>query len=160
DPENWVVKIAGGAGGAHIRRASRQARTSGDYFQRFVSGHSVSALFIADGRGARVIGFSRQWTSPAPEAPYRYGGAVRLRRIGRQGAEMIGGWLSGLAARAGLIGLCSADFIRNQDGYQLVEINPRPGATLDIFDSTEAPLIKAHLCASRGEPYKLPRFAD
>jgi predicted ATP-grasp superfamily ATP-dependent carboligase len=73
---------------------------------------------------------------------------------------MIGGWLSGLAARAGLVGLCSADFIRNANGYQLVEINPRPGATLDIFDSPEAPLMKAHLSASRGEPYLLPRFGD
>jgi predicted ATP-grasp superfamily ATP-dependent carboligase len=160
DPENWVVKIAGAAGGTHIRRANGRAPAPGDYFQRFVSGRSISALFIGDGRSARVIGFSRQWTSPSPEAPYRYGGAVRLRRIGGQIAEMIGGWLSGLAARAGLVGLCSADFIRNAGGYQLVEINPRPGATLDIFDSIDAPLIKAHLSASRGEAYRLPSFAD
>ncbi|MDW6026412.1 ATP-grasp domain-containing protein [Mesorhizobium sp. BAC0120] len=160
DPENWVVKASGGAGGTHIRRANGHAPASGHYFQRFVSGSSISALFIGDGRSARVVGFSRQWTSPAPEAPYRYGGAVRLKRIGRRDAELIGGWLSGLAERAGLVGLCSADFIRNADRYQLVEINPRPGATLDIFDSTEAPLIEAHLNASRGEPYQLPRFAD
>lgn len=160
DPENWVVKTAGGAGGSHVRRANGDARASGRYFQRFVSGQSVSALFIGDGRGARVVGFSRQWTSPAPGTPYRYGGAVRLRRVDQQDATAIGGWLDGLAARAGLVGLCSADFIRNRDGYHLVEINPRPGATLDIFDSFEAPLIEAHLRAARGEAYAIPRFAD
>ena len=73
---------------------------------------------------------------------------------------MIGGWLASLSRRAGLVGLCSADFIRNAEGYQLVEINPRPGATLDIFDSGEAPLMEAHLRAARDAAYIVPRFAD
>ncbi|RUT92049.1 hypothetical protein EOD12_35280, partial [Mesorhizobium sp. M7A.T.Ca.TU.009.02.1.1] len=47
--------------------------------------------------------------------------------------------------RAGLVGLCSADLIRGPDGYKFIEINPRPGATLDIFDDVDAPLIEAHL---------------
>ena len=180
DPHNWVVKTAGAAGGTHVRRVDgtesptlRQAapqakrREGGGletsparYFQRFVSGESVSALFIGDGRGPRIVGFSRQWTSPSPGVPYRYGGAVRLRRIDGEDAAAIGGWLDGLTRRAGLVGLCSADFIRNAGGYQLVEINPRPGATLDIFDSIEAPLMEAHLRAARGEDYAVPRFAD
>ncbi len=160
DPENWVMKTAGGAGGSHVRRASGDVEMTGRYFQRFVSGQSVSALFVGDGKGARVVGFSRQWTSPVRGAPYRYGGAVRLRRIDRQDSAAIGGWLDGLARRADLVGLCSADFIRNEDGYHLVEINPRPGATLDIFDGTEAPLMEAHLRAANGEVYAVPRFAD
>ncbi len=160
DPENWVVKTIGGAGGAHIARADGAVIAPGRYFQRFVKGESISALFIGDGKGARIIGFSRQWTSPAPAAPYRYGGAVRLRRFDREQATMIDGWLSGLAQRVGLVGLCSADFIRSPDGYRLMEINPRPGATLDIFDDMDAPLMKAHLDAASGRPYRLPRFAD
>lgn len=160
DPENWVVKTAGGAGGAHVTRVNGDAEAPGRYFQRFVPGQSVSALFVADRRQASVVGLSRQWTSPTPDAPYRYGGAVRMRRIDRRDAVKIGGWLSRLTQRTGLAGLCSADFIRNGDGYHLVEINPRPGATLDIFDSAEAPLIEAHVGASRGEAFRVPRFVD
>ena len=160
DPENWVAKAVGGAGGSHIARANGGSPAAGHYFQRFVSGRSVSALFIGDGNSARIVGFSRQWLSPAPTAPYRYGGAVRLRRFDRGHAARMGRWLSGLTLRAGLVGLCSADFIRDANGYQLIEINPRPGATLDIFDSSDAPLMKAHLRAVRGEPYRLPRFPD
>ncbi len=160
DPENWIVKTAGAAGGAHIRSANGEDPTEGRYFQRFLHGQSISALFVSDGRGARIVGFSRQWTSPVPAAPYRYGGAVRLRRFDRQDAVMIAGFLSALAARTGLTGLCSADFIRNRDGYHLIEINPRPGATLDIFDSFEVPLMEAHLRATRGENYRLPNFTD
>jgi predicted ATP-grasp superfamily ATP-dependent carboligase len=160
DPENWVVKTAGAAGGAHIARANGAASAPGRYFQRFVKGYPVSALFIGDGQGARVVGFSRQWASPAPAAPYRYGGAVRLRRFDREQAAKISDWLSSLARRAGLVGLCSADFIRSPDGFQLMEINPRPGATLDIFDDMAAPLMKTHLDAASGRSYRLPRFAD
>nr|WP_292838099.1 ATP-grasp domain-containing protein [Mesorhizobium sp.] len=160
DWQNWVVKTAGGAGGSHVRRAGVEEPAAGRYFQRFVAGRSVSALFVADRRAARIVGFSRQWASPVPASPYRYGGAVRLRRFDRDHAATIGGWLSCLVRRAGLCGLCSADLIRTAEGYTLLEINPRPGATLDIFDAAEAPLIEAHLRAAAGEPYRLPRFSD
>jgi predicted ATP-grasp superfamily ATP-dependent carboligase len=160
DPENWVVKTAGGAGGTHIEGANGKHASTNRYFQHFAPGRSVSALFVGDGRKAQIIGFSRQWTSPTPDAPYRYGGAVRLKRFERSQTEIIGGWLSGLTQCAGLVGLCSADFICGADGYVLLEINPRPGATLDIFDCADAPLIQAHLDAAAGRPCRLPRYAD
>lgn len=178
DPENWLVKTAGAAGGAHIRQANRTdpepagqteiasapadgGKTDGShYYQRLLHGESISALFVADGRGARVVGYSRQWTSPTPSQPYRYGGAARLRRFGRRDAASIGAWLSGLTGRTGLRGLCSADLIKAGGSYHLIEINPRPGATLDIFDGFDAPLMEAHLRASRGEHFRLPVFAD
>jgi len=160
DPDDWVAKTAGAAGGVHVRPAAGETPAPDRYFQRLVRGSSVSALFIGDGSDARIVGFSRQWTSPAPGAPFRYGGATRLRRFSRDAAARIGGWLSALVRRTGLLGLCSADFVGRAGDWQLVEINPRPGATLDIFDSADAPLMEAHLRASRGEAYELPRFGD
>lgn len=162
DPRNWVAKTVGAAGGQHVKQADATGPcTAGRYFQRFIPGKSISALFVADGKHAQIVGFSRQWTSPAPTAPYRYGGAVRIRRFDRRETTMIEGWLSSLADRAGLLGLCSADFIRSEDGFWLVEVNPRPGATLDIFDSPKARLMDLHLNATRGNAwYRLPRFTD
>ena len=161
DPQNWIAKTIGAAGGHHVKRADCAVLPiAGRYFQRFICGESISAFFIGDGKRAKIVGFSRQWTSPTPTAPYRYGGAARLRRFDRREAAMIEGWLSGLAVRTELLGLCSADFIRTWKEYWLVDVNPRPGATLDIFDSPAAPLMEAHLRAARGETYRLPRFAD
>ncbi|MCO5064502.1 MAG: ATP-grasp domain-containing protein [Rhizobiaceae bacterium] len=157
DPENWLAKRAGGAGGTHVRDAAGSDPHDSYYYQQRLSGTPVSALFVADGRRAHVVGYSRQWQSPAPGAPYRYGGAVRLARFPRRDAKMIGAWLDGLVERSGLLGLCSADFLRANGRYTLLEINPRPGATLDLFDSGEAPLFEAHVNASRGEPFSLPR---
>ncbi len=161
DPRGWLCKAVGGAGGVHVAEAADDAAAGpGRYFQRRVDGRSLSALFLADGQGAQLVGLSRQWTAPAEAVRYRYGGAVRLRRFDPRRTAAIAGWLSALAGRAGLVGLGSADFIDGPDGLQLVEINPRPGATLDIFDSEEAPLLAAHLAAAAGRPVSLPRFAD
>lgn len=150
DPEDWIVKKAGAAGGSHVQHARSAVMANGTYFQRFVHGRSVSALFVGDGKRASIIGFSRQWASPTPQSPYRYGGAVRLRRFDRKKAAQIEEWLSALTARIGLMGLCSGDFIQAKDGFHLVEINPRPGATLDLYDNPEAPLIDAHLDPAAG----------
>ena len=44
-----------------------------------------------------------------------------------------------------LKGLGSADFLVNGADFYLLEINPRPGATLDIFDSEAETLLRIHL---------------
>src|SRR5207249_12211457 len=76
-PAGWLVKHPGGAGGAHVRRAARRRVRADAYFQRFEEGRSLSALFLADGRRASVIGFNEQWTaSVRRDLPFLYGGAV------------------------------------------------------------------------------------
>ncbi len=159
DRRGWLTKIPGGAGGSHVRPAtSFGSSPPGSYFQRHVPGVGLSALFLA-GRGrARVVGYSRQWPSPTATSPFRYGGAVRLPRLPREKAEKISQWLSDLVARTGLVGLCSADFIDGPEGTFLLEINPRPGATLDIFDGEDMPLLTQHLRAVRGENTDIPRY--
>ena len=54
-----------------------------------------------------------------------------------------------LSEATGLRGLCSADFLVGADGFHLLEINPRPGATLDLF--AQPGLFTAHLSGCRGE---------
>ncbi|PRD41508.1 hypothetical protein C5748_21580 [Phyllobacterium phragmitis] len=159
DLEGWLMKLAGGAGGSHVAHPGGGAEKPDHYFQRFVEGRNISALFIADGKEARLIGFSRQWSAPSQNSPYRYGGAVRLLRYSKRKQHRIGEWLTALTARTGLVGLCAADFIDGPAGLWLIEINPRPGATLDIFDSEETPLLRQHLNAIRGAVVKRPAYA-
>ena len=160
-PENqqeWLTKLAGGAGGSHVKPANGGASGQEYYFQRFIPGKNLSALFLADRHQAHIVGFSRQWSSPSRHAPFRYGGAVRLRRYNRAKSVLIGDWLTALTRRTGLAGLCSADFIDDGCGFHLIEINPRPGATLDIFDSKETPLLREHLRAVMGHKISVPAY--
>lgn len=157
-PQDWLIKLGGGAGGSHVSQAAAKPLEDGHYYQKLVHGRSISAMFLAQDSAARIIGFSRQWSSPSPTSPFRYGGAVRLMRFDRGKKEQIGRWLDELTSRTGLVGLCSADFIDGPDGLHLIEINPRPGATLDIFDSDTAPLLSEHLRAVRGEKIAVPTY--
>jgi len=83
----WLVKRTGGAGGSHIG-VDAAARARGNvYYQERVDGHAVSALFVANGEKARVLGFSEQWTAPCKRSPWRYGGAVRPARLAAAAKE-------------------------------------------------------------------------
>ena len=63
-----------------------------------------------------------------------------------------------MTKRTNLAGLNSADFIDGDAGLHLIEINPRPGATLDIFDSDQTPLLREHLRAVMGSNITLPAY--
>jgi predicted ATP-grasp superfamily ATP-dependent carboligase len=155
--KTWLAKKRGGAGGSHIV-PSRLAGAKADiYFQQHVAGRAVSALFVACGGEARVLGFSEQWTSPLPSRRWRYGGAVSPANLAPSLARKLTGTVKKLARAHPIAGLASADFLLCDDVPLLLEINPRPGATLDIFDRGRAKLLSLHLEAARDG--KLPTRA-
>jgi predicted ATP-grasp superfamily ATP-dependent carboligase len=157
EPEHWIVKRRGGAGGAHIAAAMSHRLPLPDcYFQRRVTGKSVSALFVANGKKARIIGLSVQWTAPTPASPYRYGGAAGPIDVGVAQADEIKRSVAVITSEMGLVGLNSADFLGSGDAVWLIEINPRPGATLDVFEPSEGALFAHHLAACEGALMPVP----
>lgn len=152
--DGWLSKVAGATGGGHVRMANDAVRGRKRYFQRRLNGNLVSVFALA-GQSGCAFGLSRQWTTPSPRAPYRYGGAVRVTDA-PAGDNMIAN-AERLIERLALRGLVSFDFcVANGTAY-LLEINARPGATLDLFDSAETPLFGLHIAACRGEP--VPRIS-
>jgi predicted ATP-grasp superfamily ATP-dependent carboligase len=145
----WLAKKTGGAGGSHIV-SSRLAAGSDVYFQRSVAGRAVSALFLANGGDARILGFSEQWTTPSPRSRFRYGGAVRPASLPQDVARQMTSAVTGVARAFKLKGLASADFLVNDRDALLLEVNTRPGATLDIFDCGATPLLRLHVDAVEG----------
>jgi predicted ATP-grasp superfamily ATP-dependent carboligase len=154
----WLAKRQGGAGGSHIvtshavtsqattRRRGTGGRARGRiYFQEKLEGRPVSALFAGAGDRARVLGFSEQWAAPTSRAKWRYGGAARPAELSRDLEARLTDDVERVAKCFALRGLGSADFLVNGDEARLLEVNPRPGATLDIFDSEAEPLLRIHL---------------
>ena len=151
DPELWLVKKRGGAGGAHVAAAHGASHVSPEcYFQRRAAGSGISALFLASKRRAEVVGLSMQWTAPTAASPFRYGGAAGPVEIDPEQAGEIARAVAAMASDLDLVGLNSADFLVSDDAVWLVEINPRPGATLDVFDSHNDPLLARHVAACDG----------
>ena len=147
--KTWLAKKRGGAGGSHIAPCRRAEARAKIYFQEHVAGRAVSALFIANGSFARVLGFSEQWTAPLPSSPWRYGGAACPARISPSLARKMTDAVKTLAGAYAIKGLASADFVLSGEEPLLLEINPRPGATLDIFDRDRRPLLSLHIEAVR-----------
>ena len=150
DPQGWLAKRIGGAGGNHIRVVTEHAARRGYYYQRAVGGVAVSAQFLADGGRALVLGFSQQWAAPTDRRPFRYGGAARPAHLAQETAEALGDAVQRIAAAGQLRGLNSADFLVEGDRFRLLEINTRPSATLDIFEPPGGSLFALHMSACAG----------
>jgi predicted ATP-grasp superfamily ATP-dependent carboligase len=151
----WLAKLRGGAGGGHVVPSRLQKDGANVYYQELVEGGSLSALFVGNGHDARILGFSEQWTAPAPRRPWRYGGAVRPGGLAASAAAKMAAAVERAARAFKVRGLASADFILRGNEAFLLEINPRPGATLDIFEGSTTPLLDLHLDAVMDR--KLPR---
>jgi len=149
----WLAKGVGGAGGGHIRALSQaKAATTGQYYQRRVAGRPISCLFLADGRQGQLLGWSEQWPSPDPAHPFRFGGAVQPASLPANVSAPIAAALTPLVKETGLVGLNSIDLMVDDDGeFHLLEVNPRPGASLDIFDGEGSQaLFGRHVAACEG----------
>lgn len=154
----WLVKRAGEQGGAHVLPLTHGHHPQpGHYFQRRVDGTPCSALFIADGTRARIIAFNEQLSVAVGEAPYCYGGAAGPAPLPHAVTADIAAKLDTLVLATGLVGLNSIDFIVSGTEYCVLEINPRPSATMDLYDA-DCPggLLAWHMDACSGKLARTP----
>ena len=155
DPHGWLVKQPGGSGGAHVHPAEERQvrRRAGAYFQRVMPGRPCSALFLADGRRTLIVGFNEQYHSPARAGlPYLYGGAVGRVPLPPTVEADLRTRLDALVSATGLIGLNGIDFLLHEESWSVLEVNPRPTATMELYDlDYERGLFDAHLRACDGE---------
>jgi predicted ATP-grasp superfamily ATP-dependent carboligase len=158
--EGWLAKRRGGSGGSHVAAALGGEFSEGVYYQPRVAGRAVSALVLANGVSAVVLGLSAQWTCPTSHQPFRYGGAVRPADIAPGVAERLSESACRLAVALSLTGLNSADFMVDGDNFWILEINPRPGATLDVFEFDGDSLFSLHMAACAGELMTAPPHLD
>ena len=147
DPVGWLAKDPGGCGGWQVRPASSRAERlpQGAYFQRQVPGLPMSATFVANGRDARVLGFNRQLVRRFGAHPFVFCGVVGPLALDETLERELGGVVRTLAAEFGLRGLGSLDFMLDGEQFALLEVNPRPPASLALY--LDGLPMQAHLRA-------------
>ncbi|MFE1601849.1 ATP-grasp domain-containing protein [Methylobacterium sp. ID0610] len=150
DPENWLLKRRGASGGGHIRPAGPGPVPRGASLQRRMPGRAQSLNFLADGRRILVLADTAQWSAPAPGRPFRYAGAVDPGGMPEGVRAAATAAVAALAEATGLRGLASADLLVDGSDWWFLEINPRPGATLDVLDRRAEPLLLRHIDAAGG----------
>jgi uncharacterized protein len=153
----WLAKRAGGSGGWHIRDAAALGAPSPDtYWQRLQPGTPMSALFVADGRRARVVALNRLLVQPVGGHPHVYAGAIGpiADAALHEAAERA---LEALVPAFALRGLGSLDFIAAHGRPWWLEVNPRPSASMLLHaQAWPEGLVHAHVQAVQG---RLPAAA-
>lgn len=149
DGRGWLAKRNGSCGGIHVSALAGAVTRSPDvYFQRAIGGRSLSMLYLAGADGCTVCAvFEHLRWHPAPAHSYRYEGAVCVAAPDTEllAAGSEAGWT--VAREFGLRGCFGLDFIQHPAGsLYLVDINPRPPATLDLLADKGA-VFAAHVAA-------------
>jgi predicted ATP-grasp superfamily ATP-dependent carboligase len=149
DAEGWLLKDAHGCGGWHIRDAATARDTASTgaslYYQRAMPGVPMSATFIANGEQAMLLGINELIVRPFGVRPHVYAGCIGPVAVTADLARRIGDAVRALSAAFGLRGWCSLDFMRDGDAIGVLEVNPRPPASLALY--AQRGLIDAQLRA-------------
>ncbi len=150
NPGEWLIKPLQSEGGFGIRHEnSCRIVDSRHYWQRYLEGKPMSALFIADGEKVEIIGFNRQWTASHSDGQaFVFSGIHNHASLSDYNKGIITGWLAKLVAHFGLRGMNSIDFILHQEQCFFLEINPRPTASIELYDAS---WFSAHVSSSVGQ---------
>lgn len=149
----WLVKHAAGRGGGHVQRwDGAPGDDNGYYFQRYVCGSALSVLFAADGKDAAIVGYNTQWSAGQGRLAFAYAGAINRAALTPSQRESVAGYACAVTRAFGLRGLNGLDFVVHQGMPLVLEINPRPTATCELYEP-EAPdgMVATHLRACAGE---------
>ena len=162
DCAGWLCKRAGGAGGGHVRRVSqRRSKGRGWYWQRWSGGEPVSALVVANGENARVVAIGQQLVAPDRGRPFRFGGVLTPADISAVARHALEHAALRLAEHYRLRGLASVDALVAGDAITVLELNPRPGGSLDAHAAAlGANLFALHVAACRAGSLPEPMMAD
>jgi predicted ATP-grasp superfamily ATP-dependent carboligase len=149
---DYIAKSISGLGGSHIRPISQLDSTHNYYFQQIMDGAAYSALFLADGKKAQILSINRQYIDPIPRSPYRLGMIETCLNITSTHQKFIIKACNRITQKTGLKGLNSLDFIISQKSeLSILEVNPRPSASIELVESNFTPIIQLHINACYGK---------
>jgi len=141
--------LAGADGRAYGEGAEEGVRASGRYYQRITPGTPMSALFLANGRRSRLLGINRQIVRRLGGRPYVFRGCVGPLPVAPGLWRALEETVDALTANFGLRGLNGLDFLLDDARFAVLELNPRPPASIALYrDALPGGLVRAHLAAS------------
>jgi len=149
----WLVKPLRSSAGVGIRFASADDVTRlphGCYLQRQIEGSSQSAVFVAAGGQANLIGATRQLVGLdfGLSRPFLYAGSVGPIALSKEDRARMHSLGNLFAERFRLVGLFNIDFVRNEAGLWPLEVNPRYSASIEVLErACKWSFIKLHIDA-------------
>ncbi len=135
------------------------------YFQRLAKGEPASAVYVADGKRALLLGVTRQLLGQAwaGGVEFQYSGSIGPMPLGRAADTCVRQIGHCVAKSFGLRGLFGVDFVVAGDMVWPVEVNPRYTASVEVIERAYGiAAVALHVAACRGEllPSRLPNQID
>lgn len=166
DGIRWLIKDARGCGGWHVRPAPVRSDApwpEHHYLQQEAQGVPMSATFIGNGHGALLLGFNEMTVRAFGSRPFVFCGAVGPVLIAPQAAARVREAVQALTSEFALRGLCSLDFMLDGEQIAVLEVNPRPPASMALygahrFEPEGSGILAAHVRAC--EYGELPRSLE
>jgi uncharacterized protein len=135
----WLIKPLKSAGGIGIRHWTPGTKsTRRVYLQEYIEGVPCSAIYVADGGEARLLGVTEQLIgeSWAHAGPFRYCGSIGPLMPDKRQWGLLMRIGNVIAAGCGLRGLFGIDFVLADDVPFAVEVNPRYTASVEVIEHT------------------------
>ncbi|MCK9396900.1 MAG: ATP-grasp domain-containing protein [Methylobacter sp.] len=134
--DGWLLKPMQGQGGIGIKRYRADYDVKAPvYWQKLQAGAPHSVLFLADGQQMQVVGFNRQWpVRLSGTQEFVFSGVANSCDLSDAHKAEIADWLKQMVPAFALKGLNSLDFIHADDLSYVLEINPRPSASMQLYD--------------------------
>ncbi len=154
----WLRKPARGGGGRGVRAWRGGRLADHQIVQERIAGLACSAAAVADGRSAALLGVSEQLTGRRALGARGFqwcGNVVPARLPERERSALAAAAqtiCAHLAAAFGLRGVFGVDLVWDGAQAWVVEVNPRPVASLEAIDAAHGTRsFAAHLegCAGR-----------
>lgn len=124
--------------------------TRDHYFQRWIEGTPLGAVYVAATGSARLLGVSKQLIAGNAQAPFRYGGSIAPTKLADDELLYLERVGNVLAESFQLRGLFGVDLISAADGLWAIEVNPRYTASVEVLERVYSMnAIAIHLAACR-----------
>ena len=157
DNKTFLLKEIGAMGGGHVQRKSRLSNiqplaNKNFYYQEFIKGNVFSAVFLANGDRATLIGLNQHLKSNQfSDQPFLYEGAISIISKNQKDVDKVNAIINKITKKISLVGLCGIDFIIDEYGVIFViDVNPRPPSTFELHESKQS-LFPAHLACFQGD---------
>ena len=148
EPGRWLRKPTRGGGGRGVRRWAGGRLRRSEIVQRFVGGLSCSAVALGDGHRATVLGVTEQLHR---RPGFGWMGNVAPARLTEAELAELDGQLRAVCAevagRFGVRGAFGVDAIWDGRHAWVLEVNPRPPASLELFGPG---CFEGHVRGARG----------
>ena len=158
----WIRKSVRGSAGRGIQFVDDPAirPVKGTYHQQVVAGTPMSALFFGGPHVHCLFGFTEQligceWLNAKP---FWYCGNVGPLNGGKELENSLHQFVTAIDFLPNEIcGQFGVDFIFADGRTWILEVNPRPTASLELFERyIQFPMIRGHIASADGQHFEFP----